>query len=135
MKEQPYPAHWCWFFVFILIKVCALWTCFLLVSSFPHLHKFKEVELVEFCGTFLSVFLLLLLGNLFFLWKTWGYCIEDMVFDTPLWNYCWRRMQSFVNNSIIEICNSSLCRGLKNFDAEVIFCWCWLSFYNFLSWG
>lgn len=30
-------------------------------------------------------------------------------------------MQSFVNNSRTEICNSSLCRELKNFDAEIFF--------------
>lgn len=130
-ERATLPCLLMMFYFFILIKVCSLWTCFLLVSSFPHLHKFKEME---FCGTFLSIFFLLLLENLFW-YKAWGYCMQDMAFDTPLWNVCWRRLQSFVNNSRIEIYNSSLWRRLKNFHAEILFCWCWHSFYNFLSWG
>lgn len=120
-ERATLPCSLMMFYFFILIKVYAFWTCFLLVSSFPHLHKFKEME---FCGTFLGVFFI----------QGWEY-IQDMAFDTPLWNVCWRRLQSFVNYSRIEIFNSSLCRRLKNFHAEILFYWCWNSFYNFLSWG
>lgn len=53
-----------------------------------------------------------------------------MLLDTPM-----RRMQGFVNNSIIEIFSSSLCKGLKRFDAEIFLLLFLLdsSFYNFLS--
>lgn len=103
--------------------------------------KYVPYELVFFWSaafvtfvdwTSLSIFFSLLDRNLFFI-QSLRYCIQGMLLDTPM-----RRMQGFVNNSIIEIFSSSLCKGLKRFDAEIFFLLLLFlldsSFYNFLSW-